>query len=558
MTIENNAGTGGAADGAGGGRGAEIVAALPRMAAAAGVDLPAESGGTLPVVSTFRPLASVCLEVGQILHSAPIFRWGRDFVTVDEATGETEPMDVMRFRSWYQRYFHFESKHTDGVIVGTCQKDNASCILASDEVVTNVRPLVAVHPVRLPVWRGDGSDRTIELLPAGYDAPTGIFSMDSVTYPEDVTLADAVAWFCDVLGEFPWHEGGELMTGRSCAAQVAVMVGTFCKGFFPPGTIRPLVVYNGNRPGAGKSKLARMALAPVFGAAEEASKPEESALRDLLDTAAYEYKPYLFLDDVLSLKSTDLNRFITSPRHMARVKGKTQTFRRPAVTQVFASGNRLLLTPDLEQRALVVDLFASLSPAERKLRREIVDEWLWTPDYRRPALAALWALVRHWRDEGMPIPEEARHGRAPSFGRWIGAIVMAAGFANPFAPRAADVAGGNESGRALELVIADLAAQIPYGAKGKDADLTTTQILDELAERELLDVVFPHKVQDNRKALGKRLANLRGQQFVDTRGRRFEFGRRGVMSGAAYTVTFIDSGPDVAQAPPAGSDADPF
>ncbi len=544
------------AEASAGGRGAEIMAALPRMAAAAGVDLPAESGGVVPVVHVRRPLAAQCRAVGQILHSAPIFRRGREFVTVAASTGEIEPMDVQRFRSWHQGIFHFEDGSDDARRLVTCPKDWAAAILASDEMAANVRPLVAVHPVRLPVWRGDGPERTIGLLPAGYDAATGILTLEDVPYPEDVPLADAVAWLCDVCGEFPWHEGGPLMARRSFAAHVAAMAGTFCRAFFAPSTVRPLVIYNGNQPGTGKSKLCRMALAPVFGAPEEDSKPKsDEELRNVLDAVALAGKPYLVLDDCPSLHSHDLNRFVTSPYHSPRVKGKSLVVRCAAVTQVFASGNGLRLSEDLEQRSLVADLFEPGKAAARKFRRVIEDDWIFSPDFRRAALAALWAMVRHWRDSGLPIPEEARHGRAPSYGRWIGGIVMAAGWANPFAERAAGVSGGDEAARALESALAALAAEIPHR---EAAEWTVAQVLEALRERGTLDVVLPFDVRDEKKALGHKLKRLRGREFVDDRGRRFSFGRREVAAGAAYPVRILDCGPAVAPAPPAGEDGNPF
>ena len=44
------------------------------------------------------------------------------------------------------------------------------------------------------------------------------------------------------------------------------------------------------------------------------------------------------------------------------------------------------------------------------------------------------------------------------------------------------------------------------------------------------------------KRFGFRLKAWRGRVLVDTRGRRFEFGKARQRTGAAYPLTFLDQG----------------
>jgi len=522
----------------GGGNVAEIRAAMPLMASAAGVTMPG-NGRALPMVPLDQPLSGLCRAVGQALAAAPLFRMGEEFVTVDPETGETRAMTSDRFISWHQGFFHFyappRGENDPPRILSITRAGQARQILASDELRAHVRPLRAVHSVRLPVWRGSGPERTVDLLPAGYDLATGIFTADALHFAKDWTLDQAAVWLMVLLEEFPWYESGPVIHRRSLAAQVASMVGTFCKGMFPPGTVRPMVVYNGNQSGTGKSKLMRIGLAPVHGAPAENSKPKsEEELRNVLDAVALVGLPYLVLDDVVMLASPELNKFVTSPRHSPRIKGKSVVVPCDNVTQVFVTGNGLVLTEDLLRRSLVVDLHERRKASARTFARVIADEWISSDAFRRDALSALWALVRHWKEQGCPVPPEALASSFEAFKATVGGIVASAGFAHPFAPRECSM-GGDESSRALERTLARLASALP--ADGA-ADWTGEEILEVLRADGVLDVVLPF-AKDERKSLGHRLAKLRGREFLDDRGRAFEFGRRDTASRAVYPVRIL-------------------
>jgi hypothetical protein len=298
-----------------------------------------------------------------------------------------------------------------------------------------------------------------------------------------------------------------------------------------------MVVANGNQPGLGKSLLIHAQLAPVHGPVEDDSKPkEESELRSLLGAAALAGAPYIVLDDVGSLQSHDLNKFITSPIHSPRILGKSLRVRCLNRTQIFATGNGLNLTSDLERRALVVDLFCHDDAMSRDIRDPLTNSQVFSDEYRRAALGVLWALVRHWNEAARPISREARKPSFESYASLVGSIVVAAGLANPFAPRQC-TSGGDEAGRALERVIASLAGEAVFGDSAN-----TDQILAALREDDTLDLVAPFAKNDigQRQAVGHKLRKLRGRTMTDSRGRRFEFGRREDAHGARYTFHFLD------------------
>jgi hypothetical protein len=363
----------------------EIRGQLPRLAAATGAPAPGE-GRSMPSLAINQTFACLCLAVAQCLRSAPLFRRGESLVTV-EATGEVQAMTPTRWRSWHQRFFTFHTGDDEKRRTVNARQDLALCILASDELRAHVRELRGVNLLRLPVWRGEGANRTVDLLPDGYDAATKTFTVPALDYPRDWPLEDAQAWLDATFGNFPFAESGHLLTRRSFAASMAALLGVFTVNLLPSGAVRPLVLVIGNQPGVGKSLLVRTILAPTHGETEEDSKPKsDEELRNVLDAAALAGAPYVFLDDVHNLASNDLNHFISSPTHTPRVKGQSMRVKCANRWQVFATGNHLKIAEDEH-----LSFLAGLSCA--RLRRVVGDTTplarQWDADLPRSANAVI-------------------------------------------------------------------------------------------------------------------------------------------------------------------------
>ena len=512
----------------------EIRAQLSRLAAATGAPPPGD-GRSLPSIARNQPLAGLSLAVAQALRAAPLFRRGDALVTVDATTGEALPMTATRWRSWHQRFFHFVEGDGDERRTVNAPQDLALCILASDEFRASVPELRAVNLLRLPAWRGEGKTRGIDLLPEGYHPVTKTFTVAALDYAQDWPLEDAQAWLDSTFGAFPFFEAGELFARRSFAAHVGAMLGIYAVNLLPAFAVRPMVLVIGNQPGVGKSTLVRAQLSPVHGEIAEGSKPKsDDELRKVLDATALAEKPYCFLDDLHSLASNDLNHFIASPTHEPRVMGQGVLAKCPNVWQVFGTGNGLNLTEDLDRRTLAIDLFDAGKAAARKVPEPMTNTRVFSVEYRAAACSALWAMLRHWRDAGMPKCAEARKPSFEAYAEIIGSVIVCAGLANPFASRECSI-GGDESGRALETALCRMAAALDDGE-----ELTPAEILAHLTEANALDVVLPYDCKDERKALGHKLRKLRGREFIDEHGRRFEFGRREGSAGAHYRIHFLD------------------
>jgi len=518
--------------------GPEAIRRGMRVVAEATGTAPPEAG-SLPSVDVRGTISQTASAVGMVLHGAPLFKFAGEMVTVDESTGNIEPMAPERFVSWVEDHLAFVKWSDAGARPESIGKDTAGKLLAADRLRAHVRELKAVNPVRLPVWHGKGEERAVVLAPPGHDSETGILTLDSVAYPEDMPFADAFLFLKEHLKRFPFEtEGIQLVEmRRSFTVLLAAMLGVYCRALFAEGTAKPMVVINGNQPGTGKSLLVRMILSPVHGDIPEAGKPDgDTEFEKLLDSAAMSRKPFLVLDDVHSLKSQALNRFITSPTHECRRMYSQKLESVPKVTQVFATGNGLVVTEDLDRRALIVDLFDPGKSTARKFTKEITNEWLVLPETRTRFLAAAWAFVRDWAEAGSP----GGKGRKPSFERWaevVGGIYSHhfPKLAGPFAQRDVSI-GGDESGRALERVFELIAGEMEPG----DPPVKTDEVLERAEDEGLLETIVGYGIKDAKKALGWRVKRLKGRHFIDTRKRKFEFGKRDSMTGASYPVTFLD------------------
>ena len=231
----------------------EIHEKLGQIAAATGAPPPGD-GRTLPSISVNQTTGPLAREVAQCLCRAPLFRSGGSLVTVDELTGNILPMTADGFPGWHHQFFTFHTGEGENRKTVDLNPNQVRRILASEALRAHVRELRAVNLLRLPVWRGKGADRTIELLPKGYDEETKTLTVPLLDYDLDWQLEDAHAWLDATFGTFPFFERGELFTRRSFAAVVAAMLGDFCVNLLPDGAVRPLVLVDGNQVKLGKSK----------------------------------------------------------------------------------------------------------------------------------------------------------------------------------------------------------------------------------------------------------------------------------------------------------------
>lgn len=535
---------------------AEIRERMKPVAESMGIRLPSGADGDddariAPQVNLNWPVGRrLARELGQLICRCGIFVMGDRIVTVDEITGKVRTMSSRRFGSWIEQWVDTVKFGRDGGMHSTTMGDQlARQVLESDQFVNSLWKLKGVHPVRMPVFRNEG--KRVELLKHGYDEESQIYTARGPAFREDMTIEEAKLVFFNLLKDYPFadlaKDKSNFFENRSVAVQVALMVGTFCRGLFEPGVLRPMGIMIGNQPGTGKGMLAQMVLAPVFGMPHLGRKPRnDDEFEKQLDTCALAFAPYLVLDDIGGgLFSNALNAFITNPVHSGRKMGGQEGFEAENVTQVVATGNQIKTTRDLERRSLIVELHLAGEVEGRSFDQVITPQYLARAEVRAELLAAMWAIVREWSEAGCNRVMNVK----PSFEGWtsaVAAIVRCGYFADPLVKPDLGL-GGDEEGAAWRGFLGRLAGECIMPGE-TDRSFTVAAMLEKAREWEedehsgfsMDDLVG--SARDQNKAFGRRISKWKGREIKDTQGRLVEFGKLRQGKARLYPCTILSEG----------------
>lgn len=542
----------------------EVLQRLQPAATQLGIDLPGISRFA-PTVRLGMDIRALALELGNLLKLRDIFiKPGGLIVTIDRTTGEEQPMSARRLPAWSEEFCEFVSPPGARRMRNSLSVEDAAQILETDIFRGCLRPLAGVHQVRLPVCRewvmreNRLAPARVEFLEPGYDSASQIFTVDLLPYPMDWDIQQAKDFFVDVLSEMPWvRKDGEaetpeaLLLNRSFSVVLAGCVGTYCRALFPMGTLRPMIDIFANKAGTGKTRLAELMLAHVFGFVASTSAPKDEERMDVkLETIAQSMQPWVIFDDIGgSLKSNALNRFITETMHGGRkFHSNSEFFRVPNVTQVFATANELPagMSEDLDRRALIVELFLAEEVRGRKFKRVITPRWLASPEVRAKFLAACCAFVKTWlTGADGSYPAMYLHDQPlETFDEWtsvIGGVMLACDVADPLAAPDRVVGGSVQTDEIRQLLI-EVASEI-----ADDIRMTTVdrkQLVAVARKHGLLaelvgDEGAPAMDDTMNKRFGRRMQRWRGQRLKDNKGRLFEFSHKRKKSGATYPLTFL-------------------
>lgn len=495
------------------------VNTLPPVTAAAGP----------PVVDPRAPIGILAAELGRCLRKGNIFRRGGDVVTVDEATGAVDLVTPVAFPSMAEESVVFARTDGERFTVTSVSAELSAKVLAARQFKRELRELRGVNTVALPVW-ANAEQTAIRFLEPGYDDSTGFFTIDTLPYDRDGCPDTARRWLMEVYAEFPWGEGGALEENRSFGVHMAAHFAVYARLLLLSGP-RPAFLYNANQPGSGKTMLAKMALAPVFGPVAGQSMPKDEAeLGKQLATAAMEGRPYLFFDNIAArLSSAALENFLTSPLVSGRVLSQSRGFTAPNMAQLFLTANSATTSPDMARRVLAVDLFCRVEAVSRKFARLITEAWLFRDETRREFLEAMAVLTRFWSEQGCPRSTGHTLASFEDFSAIVGGFCQTCRFADPVQP--GDVVT-DETSQAWRLLLTGLSEGVP---SGESHAYTVDELIARAEELEILDLLTG-MAKDPRKSFGQRLRKWKGRVFTGRDGREFTFGNRRQNSGQTYVV----------------------
>ena len=479
----------------------ELAERLKPMHEAAGVPVPDKAAMTAPMVyvgteKARPPSYELADELGKLVGAKSVlFMRNRVLVTIDPVTGVCEEMSAETFATWVVQVcglILYKGKQVDEqtgrmkIVKGDLGVGMARVILASPNFRIRMPVVEAINRVRLPVFRDVKDERKdekrkgfrkIELLPEGYDAASKTYTLIGLHWDQELDVTKANEWLCHLLRDFQW---GDEMRSRSVFVQFFISL--FCRGLYIGRA--PFGVFVSNLPGSGKSKLAQLCIEPVEGAVGAPSGwniDDKQETRKEMDAAAQDYAAYMWFDDVdrIKVRSTDLNRFISSKTWSCRVIGTGRRFNGPLRAMVLMTGNGLTVDDNLERRALWIDLFARQAAKDRSIskdRIELNEAFFEDTQNMAMCLAVQYAMIRHWDNLGRPRTKQRFIESFESWSEIVAGISEANGFGNGLAPYEAPD-GGNQEGKEWKLLAVALIDKHCIEKKADKAEVTMRDVI---------------------------------------------------------------------------------
>lgn len=375
-----------------------------------------------------------------------LFNFADEIVTVEinPKTGKigTRIMTPSRFRTWLpqtrglipiQGWKRDKVTGGESIIKGQLTKDQATVVLDNDELKDKIPKLLEIRELRAPVFGARIDDRgfkELRLPRKGFDADTGIYTVGTIEFDEDMAIDDAVTYLHNLFRFFGWRE-----EARDFAIHLAALITAFCRGIYSGKA--PAFAYNANMQESGKTTLATYITWVVYGGVKTTPllKDKDTDLQKLLDTLAIHSAPYLIFDNIdwgnHPVKSELLDQWISNREWEFRQLGGNNLGDPPPLRGLtLMTGNRITLSTDLQRRSLMADLLNALPAPERQLPEAatLIDaQFFENVENRRKALAAVWAMVRYWDEQGRPPKPGRLLGTFEGWSRVVPSIVWTAG-----------------------------------------------------------------------------------------------------------------------------------
>lgn len=283
-------------------------------------------------------------------------------------------------------------------------------------------PRVAVALPKLGLYtRSPLFDTEWRLVGApGFHADSGIFYDGPRLEPTEGTSA-----LGEVLDDFHWK--GEADKVNFVAALLTALTMPHW------GRGHPFLAINGNKPGVGKTTLAR-----VLGVLAEGKEPhtvsyvpDDTEFEKQLATRVEAGDRVIVIDNAKTrraIESAVLERCITDPRLTFRRLGSNTAITREQNDVLFClTMNLTQMGQDLRRRALPIHL--EIEGSVRKTTYAKPDLLGWMLAHRLEILAELAGMVTTWVERGMPACEEpAQHSTSQPWASTMDAILRLAGF----------------------------------------------------------------------------------------------------------------------------------
>ncbi|MDP2309919.1 MAG: hypothetical protein Q8P18_28130 [Pseudomonadota bacterium] len=356
--------------------------------------------------------------VAAVAPACRFFRFERDIVFVRRGFGP-RPVDERSLPGLLSALveLRYLSDTEDGVVFqrfDVLAADLARAFVHSPRVASKL-PVLSTY-ARSPVF-----DRSWNFVgKPGYHPASGIFYDGPEVHP-----AEGVTHLLTAVQDFPWKDTVDMVN----------FIGALLTALTMPhwGRGHPFLAINGNKPGVGKSTLAR-----VLGVVAEGSEPttvtfsaNEEEFEKQLATRVECGDRVVVIDNAKTSKpiqSPVLERCITDTRLNFRRLGGNTAISRPTNDVLFVlTMNLTQMGPDLRRRALPLNL--AIDGDIRRYPYRSDDPVGDALDGRVAVVAELAGMVAAWGNAGRPIPEDAAtHSTSRRWAATIDAILRVAGF----------------------------------------------------------------------------------------------------------------------------------
>jgi len=255
----------------------------------------------------------------------------------------------------------------------------------------------------------------------GYHPGPGIF----YDGPDVVPTTDGTPLLHKALADFHWKGEADLVN----------FVGVLLTALTMPhwGRGHPFLAINGNKPGVGKTTLARVLGVLVEGVEPSTVSyvPDDAEFEKQLATRVEAGDRIIVVDNAKTnraIESAVLERCITDSRLNFRRLGSNSAITRPQNDILFClTMNLTHLGPDLRRRALPVNLL--LDEDVRRTTYSLPDVVGFVEEHRLAIVAELAGMVQLWLDSGRPACEKpARHSTSQVWASTLDGILRLSGF----------------------------------------------------------------------------------------------------------------------------------
>ena len=344
---------------------------------------------------------------------------------------------------------------------------------------------------------------------AGYDATTALFvsspTLDGlVAQPSRDDAQRAAKELLELVADFPFATE----SGRSAwLAGVLAVVGR--PAFTGPV---PMLVFDANAPGTGKSRLADLVGVITTGRTMPRQPPssDESEQRKVITSIVLAGHAAVLIDNIVgTIGGPSLDAALTSDVWQDRLLGGNRTIRLPMRVLFFATGNNLQLVGDLARRCMYARLETEHERPEERRDFTHPDLMGFALENRARLLAAALTLLRAYFVAGCPQPAFRPLGSFEGWSRVVRAAIVWTGLADPCTTTADIPSTRERESAALTSIMAALTN--PRGTTASQL-LARTRV-DEGLREALVELVPPRDGLDLPSSvnLGTRLGSVRGR-----------------------------------------------